>query len=226
MVPVDAKGRPYVQCRWRVQPGLDDKECGEFLVGAESAWDHILKTHLGIMKDEHGRLKIDPDGDERYSCHWGACRRFESERGTKSSWTIARHVQTHLPDTTSKAKERQKANRTDADVRRERAELTKRWFNTQVDERRDAAGLPLASVLVLRNLARQLAKVDAGSEAGVAEEMRMKMGGGGAPKVEREGLVMETFAPVLEQLYYVMAYNGSLGDYITSLMTAIAAGGG
>jgi chromatin structure-remodeling complex subunit RSC9 len=34
-----------------------------------------------------------------------------------------------------------------------------RYYNTAVDEANDAAGLPLASVLVLRNLARQLGKL-------------------------------------------------------------------
>lgn len=230
-IPVDPRtGRADTKCRWRTQPAMDDTECDEFFRQPQDLWKHIMQTHLGIMTDsETNKPKIDPEGVS-YVCHWGNCDKFERDGETTSPWVISRHIGTHLPDASSKASLRQKANR-DGEDAKPLLKAEKRWLNTQEDEqsraanKREPAGLPLTSVLVLRNLARQLAKLDARSDAGVAQEMRMTMGGGGG-QVEREGLVARVFAPVREQLGFVLAYNSVLVEYTASLMKAISLGGG
>jgi chromatin structure-remodeling complex subunit RSC9 len=45
-------------------------------------------------------------------------------------------------------------------------------------------------------------------------------------KEDRVTWVQKTFGPVKEQLYFVMAHNLSLKDYLTGLFKSIAAGGG
>ena len=110
----------------------------------------------------------------------------------------------------------------------------KSFLNTQTDERNDAAGLPLASVLVLRNLVRQLPRVetpvprlDDSRQTNMTEAYEPK---GTRYKSEAEengeiGWVERLFAPVKEQLYFVMAYNMTLREYIVSVTRALAAAG-
>lgn len=231
-LPVDAKGKPYIKCLWRVpasapangvdkMDGMDGPaaasatktECGEWRAKPREMWEHIVQAHLSIMRDENGKYKIDPDVDNerRYECRWGSCRRFAASTGSAETnpTIVSRHVQTHLPDSSGSAARREKRDVSPTDTDSAPASAPKTWLNTQTDERNDAAGLPLASVLVLRNLARQMAKI------------------GGSVEIEEEsGWVRRVFAPVKEQLYFVMALNQSLREYISGLIRAIAAGGG
>jgi chromatin structure-remodeling complex subunit RSC9 len=69
-------------------------------------------------------------------------------------------------------------------------------IQTAVDERKEAAGIPLSAVLVLRNLARNLVKTE-------AEEIAMKVEGG-------VSWVDKLFKPVERRLFEIMAHNHSL----------------
>lgn len=131
-----------------------------------------------------------------------------------------------------------------------------RYYNTSTDENNDAAGLALASVLVLRNLARQLGKLNPPSSvhevpdspththkrtySESSPEHRRTMGGK-KPRLsdaareahekeeqeaENAGWVLRVFAPVKEQLGFVMAHNLTLRNYMGPLFRAIAEGGG
>ncbi|KAF2468484.1 uncharacterized protein BDR25DRAFT_304921 [Lindgomyces ingoldianus] len=136
-----------------------------------------------------------------------------------------------------------------------------RYYNTAQDEQSDAAGLPLASVLVLRNLARQLGKLDPPKAPlniptspshkrtySEADPEQRRNTGAKKPRlsdaarvaaqreteeIEKEekeagttGWVPRVFAPVKEQLWFVMAHNLTLRNYMGGLFKAIAAGGG
>jgi len=102
-----------------------------------------------------------------------------------------------------------------------------RFMNTATDERNDAAGLPLASVLVLRNLARQMAKLDdAPQRDGAPSAPKVGRGDGDVEMEERDSWVRKVFAPVKDQLYFVMAHNLTLREHMVTLTKAIAAGGG
>ncbi|OCK77558.1 hypothetical protein K432DRAFT_427916 [Lepidopterella palustris CBS 459.81] len=109
------------------------------------------------------------------------------------------------------------------------APLSVKFMNTATDERNDAAGLPLASVLVLRNLARQMAKLEKPGESenvnGYATSRRGSEVTDGEEGIE-DSWVRRVFAPVKDQLYFVMAHNLTLREYMVSLTKAIAAGGG
>ncbi|KAF2642806.1 hypothetical protein P280DRAFT_275890 [Massarina eburnea CBS 473.64] len=140
-----------------------------------------------------------------------------------------------------------------------------RYYNTNTDEANDAAGLPLASVLVLRNLARQLGKLSPPSPIheltdspnsslhkrtySESNPEHRRSTGAKKPRLsdatreaERErdivrdeqdeqeaamaGWVPRVFAPVKEQLGFVMSHNLTLRNYMGPLFKAIAQGGG
>ena len=122
---------------------------------------------------------------QTYNCHWANCTHFPTD--TDSAFLAGQHVKTHLPDTSIKQAIHARHNRA-ADESRPSTSSAQpsgagyssilgssnryasspstanlapnfRYFNTATDEANDAAGLPLSSVLVLRNLARQLNKI-------------------------------------------------------------------
>lgn len=121
---------------------------------------------------------------QTYNCHWANCSHFATD--TDSAFLAGQHIKTHLPDTSVKQAIHARHNRAAEDSRPttssahtsntngntlgsssrytsndKSASLVPnfRYFNTATDEANDAAGLPLSSVLVLRNLARQLNKI-------------------------------------------------------------------
>lgn len=199
--PVDAKGRPYMQCSWHLD---DDSTCGEFAQQAKSMWEHVISMHLGMSKDLAGKWDIAQQDTRRYSCHWSNCKRFQAGGKATTAFAVGMHLKTHLPDSSDRAHVRSKHNR--AEGREEHAGGEARtWLqrNTQTDERNDAAGLPLTSALILRNLARNLPKTTTGLTPG------------------REDIVWQTFAAVHDQLYFVMAHNQSLREYLPTLTQAL-----
>jgi chromatin structure-remodeling complex subunit RSC9 len=134
---------------------------------------------------------VAPSKPQTYNCHWAGCTHFPTD--TESAFLAGQHVKTHLPDTSVKQAIHTRHNRTAEESRpstssaqfssagygdsfdsanryalsNNSASLAPnfRYFNTATDEANDAAGLPLSSVLVLRNLARQLNKIPPPSEA-------------------------------------------------------------
>lgn len=120
-----------------------------------------------------------------YNCRWAGCAHFPTD--TDSAFLAGQHVKTHLPDTSIKQAIHARHNRAADDSRPSTSSAQTstigyssalgsgnrytpinnsaflapnfRYFNTATDEANDAAGLPLSSVLVLRNLARQLNKI-------------------------------------------------------------------
>lgn len=183
----------------------------------------------------------------RYNCYWGGCTHFDPVTGSASAYEVGQHLKTHLPDASSKSAQRQKHNRTPSNstlltisaqlnyaqmqstgmglgLSNPQPQPSLKWMNTATDERSDAAGLPLASVLVLRNLARQMAKLEGPGEP---VDRRVSISSDGSIQGEEgDSWVKRVFAPVKDQLYFVMAHNITLREYMVSLNKAIAAGGG
>ncbi len=217
-VPVDGRGRPYIRCMWQLAE--TGAECGAFAQSRVATWEHVLTTHVGVQRNaETGKFdnSMAEDLGTRLVCRWAGCGRFAKAGDEPSVYAFAMHLKTHLPNddigTVSKTSRSSRLSIERGGVpdggRRPSSELRLFW-NTQTDERNDAAGLPLASILVLRNLARLLPKVE--STASLAEETE-------------GGLVHQIFGPVKERLFFVMAHNLSLREYLVSLMGAIAAAG-
>ena len=225
-VAVDRHGRPYMRCLWQVSKAANSNamqngngngtvsagqtECGEPVLRPKDMWDHVLTAHFGIAKTDDGKFKVDPDESRSYECHWGSCTKYRASKEEKKLHTVVRHVQTHMPEHGMMSATRARHNRSTDSVEDQLNPSVKRayngeptnftFMNTQTDERKDAAGLPLLSVLVLRNLARQMAKVDARSN----------------PK--DGGWVRRVFEPVKDRLLFVMAYNHSLVQWINLLL--------
>ena len=224
-VPLDLKERPYSRCLW--QPRGQDR-CGQFFLKPKHMYDHISTSHLLIPRTSEGKWEFSavlPTPD-LLDCHWAGCLHFSRfAPGTKPSpFEVGMHVKTHLPDVSRKAALRAKHNRTpatatmipgqartmrlDPEHGREASYTYQVWHNTAVDERGEAAGLPLTSVLVLRNLARNIPKAEGLVMNGVA-------GGVGE---DREGTMEKLFGPLRQRLLFVMAHNRPLVGFVADLM--------
>lgn len=210
---MDPKGKRFMKCRWI----LDDAagvECREFAQTAHRMWEHVVGTHLGVQKDGEGNYDFANMDGKGFQCRWAGCRHFEHEPDPVSPFTVGMHVKTHMPDSSAMQYQRSKHNVSSLedglDAKVANGTTTRSWStsNTFVDERFDATGLPLTSVLVLRNLARNIPRTTAARGAGERKDGEM-------------GPVQALFAPVKAQLYFVMAYNRSLGDYLSSLIKLI-----
>lgn len=233
LIPVDAQGHEFMRCLWHLDDG---SECGEFSQRPKDMWEHVVSAHLGLVKDGTGKYDFTSLDGRTYVCHWSGCTRFSSQPAAASSFAVGMHLKTHLPDSSERAYHRSKHNRSTQDE--EMFDVTigevvvssnalvagtsstpharpTTWStkNTAIDERADASGLPLTSALVLRNLIRNIPGTEAAG--GDAEQ-------GGE---EEEALVWRILAPVKEQLFFVMAYNQSLREYLPALTKALEVGG-
>ncbi|KAI9666056.1 MAG: Chromatin structure-remodeling complex protein rsc9 [Bathelium mastoideum] len=227
-LPIDPKGRTYSRCQWRIgaptqasatdgeKADSADAQCEEFARDSQMMWRHVLDDHLKIPRKEDNKYELHVQGDRKYECRWANCKHFP--QGTKSPFEAGMHVKTHLSDASKQASQRNKFNRfttSEADSSSQKRDnvVPKTWLNTQTDERSDAAGLPLTASLILRNLARLLAKI----EVSLPDQQ--------SSKTEDGEWVRYVFSPVKEQLFYVAAFNWNLRDYISSLTQAIANAG-
>lgn len=239
-LPMDPKGRIYARCLWN--PTGAAKPCGEFLLTPKQTWDHVVSTHLRLPRRDDGHYAIPAaDAAQKYHCHWASCRHFAPTNGSESPYEVGLHVKTHLPDTSPKALLRQSHNRSlprsagpnagagtagaeadDPDLGgRDPQYLHQTWLHTAVDERGDAAGLPLTSVLVLRNLARNLAKVG----SAVVMLANGEDGAETAGIAEPDGWMERLFGTVRGGLWFVMAHNRMLAGYVADLMAVVEGGG-
>ncbi|MCJ1356631.1 MAG: Chromatin structure-remodeling complex protein rsc9 [Icmadophila ericetorum] len=174
-------------------------------------------------------------------CHWADCRHFTRTRVTHSLYALGMHVKTHLPDSSTKNELRAKYNRTvpeasasengttshenrgfvdDIDINGREAEYEyQTWFNTIVDDRGDAAGLPLTAVLILRNLARNIPKAVGAVDYNVGGKGGVEISAEG-----KEGWLDQFFSPGRAKLWYVMAHNRSLTGYVEGLINVVESG--
>ena len=184
-------------------------------------------------------------GGQLFDCHWAGCRHFVAAQKTNSAYEIGMHIKTHLPDASRMAAVRAKHNHsiplspvvsgmkahsmTNGNVVASVEEIPddhsldgrpptysyQTWHNTAVDERGDAAGLPLTSVLVLRNLARNIPKAAIGIEHPVSINQ--------APPGSQEWMD-RLFSPLRGRLWFVMAHNRPLAGYVGDLMSVVERG--
>jgi chromatin structure-remodeling complex subunit RSC9 len=238
-IPVDLRGRPYLKCLWRTPapttngyaPGAEkpkDSECDFSVMKADEMWVHVMSVHFNLHKDkETGKydlsaaVKQETNGDvtmggsdgpaplpvkKSWSCHWGGCKKIREISDLKP---VLKHVATHLPDTSIQAPIHKIHN-----VPPERVEVSTKkvpysWITTATDEKGEATGLPLASILVLRNLARQMGKVDDAERAAGGRQHKF---------------VEKCFGPVRERVGWVGAWNRSLREYMSPLEFLIEKG--
>ena len=181
-VPIDLKGRAYMSCLWATGPRTI---CGTFHPKPENLFIHIMQNHLGVTQ-ENGKWEFEKARRQykasktKFNCEWAGCKHFASSKGTDSPYKVAVHMKTHLPDHSDMAEERAQHNTF------KRRKISKnplhdvleyhigqdmpaeyqtfKWRNTLMNQRGEAAGLPLTAVLVLRNIARTIPKAGSGGE--------------------------------------------------------------
>jgi len=194
-IPVDPQGEEYQKCLWATHHG----PCGDFFGSPESMYQHILKTHLNAVQKEDGKFE---NRECDYICLWDRCQRFKTAPATKLA-QIAAHIKIHLPPKPSESVKDgsdivgpppAKKMKPSYIIPPKKIAFT--WQPTPYDERRDATGIPLSAVLVLRNLARNIPKTE-------AEE--------NALKVDGEAHWMDKlFKPVEPRLFEIMVHNKTL----------------
>ncbi|KAI9844254.1 MAG: Chromatin structure-remodeling complex protein rsc9 [Thelocarpon superellum] len=202
-LPMSPDGQVYERCTWRV---AEKTACGAFALTAEGMWRHILDDHLHVPKHPDGRYDSTEQPDRRYLCRWGSCHAYARE-GTTKAMSVAMHIKMHLPDPKRKPGDRPVKG---PNAAQEAEYQTQVHYNTAVDERGDAAGLPLTAALVLRNLARNMPK-----------ERGEPPGEGGTGTGTGCVSMRDLFAPVLPQLWYVFAHNRPLAGYMADLVATV-----
>lgn len=234
-VPLDPKGRSASRCLWKT-PGSGP--CGEFFLKARHMFDHIAYSHLGIDRrpDNTWNFESTPRAAQRSSdCFWANCQHYSRTGSVPSPYELGMHIKTHLPDGTNKALWRNKNNRTPANQSllpgkgtngfmtpsgplsldpAQGREATYNYYmyqNTAVDELGNAAGLPLTSVLVLRNLARNIPKAVGLMDLNNPDSMRIQY-------------MAEFFEPLRDRLSFVVAHNRPLAGYVSDVMGLVEKG--
>lgn len=274
----DVDGKDLVKCNWRTNPAdvvqehiaifaiENGKECGEFFSNGPKLWEHILSSHLKVPKKApatvNGNTTQPPqstsnvaafdfaaaDPSLSYNCKWSSCSRQLSDHNLPVALALqARHINTHLPDTGALAEQKLQNQHNSNDVE-EPVPSNRIWYRTMADERNEAAGLPLGSALVLRNIARGVRKMapsenGAAATAAAVEERAHPADDGEQPHRDGEDdelavtmpespipasaeLMKKIFDPIRDKLFFAMAHNPTLKDHLTAVLCAISAGGG
>lgn len=169
-----------------------------------------------------------------YRCRWAGCQRTSAdfgEAGAKVPRTLlfARHIQTHLPDTSHARASSEDGVKREA----EGAGGEKVCYRTLEDERGDAAGVSLGAALVLRNLAKFMPQsLPAGSHGrhggmrGAGGQRSVNgAGGSGGEEGGEGGMMGRVFGEeVRERLFFALTHGKPIGGYVGSVLRAIARG--
>ena len=236
--PINESGRPLEKCFWH-PPGAD-RPCGEFKMNAEDMFDHIIEKHVGVMRDSSDRWDVADakanavSQQHRFRCDWARCQHFTEHNGTQDLVALGMHIKTHLPDaglasTLHGRSHKRKHSYEDnvavingatalEDVNVHGHEARSRamsYRDTWFDTGKNLAGLPLTSVLVLRNLARNIPR----ALTGQMDEKQPVV----ATPLSRETMT-QLFTPVLPRLHQALAHNRSLAVNLYDLLEVIEKG--
>jgi chromatin structure-remodeling complex subunit RSC9 len=226
-VPIDFRGRPYVKCMWNipVKPSTETtpplngpealhKDCDVWFSpsNAEEMWNHIVEVHLEVPRDSENSKKFNDSSlkgsGRKFACLWTGCSRFP-DPGIEDAHKICMHVKNHLPDSGPGAVARAKYTK-DPNEPISAPKLDTYYLNTAIDEQGHPIGLPLSGMLVLRNLARQMLKLDE-----VAKAAEGKAEG---------SLIERHFALHRERIFEIMTYNYSLRNYAPEFVKYVSKG--
>lgn len=196
--PLDFRGQEYSKCLWKNSSGIT---CGSYFMSPTPLYEHVIKAHLAGVKLTDGKFD-NTDVTKEYACFWGDCQRFHDKHALKLH-LIASHVKTHLPATPKSTANGEEIG-TDGPPPAKRMKpsylipadkIRVTSVYTAMDDRREAAGVPLSAVLVLRNLARNIPKTEAEDFA-----------------VKEDGIswIDRLFKPVEPRLFEVLAHNKAL----------------
>ncbi|THW92751.1 hypothetical protein D6D15_02888 [Aureobasidium pullulans] len=241
------------------------KECGEFFLDGQKLMEHILISHLKVPTKAptaiNGDIPQPPqstskrvafdfasvDSSLSYSCKWSSCSRQATGPSLPVSIAmLARHIYTHLPDTSPLTEQRRQHQRDSKDGE-DPVPSHRIWYRTITDERGDPAGLPLGSALVLRNIARGVRKMAPNDNAAAAApaSAEEKAPAADGEQSHRDGeddegsvsmpelpvpasaeLMKKIFDPIRDKLFFAFAHNPVLSSQLSAVIRAITAGGG
>lgn len=250
-VPVDFEGREYTACGWNTTTaeGVAGR-CGEFFMGGEELFNHVLTEHVKAKKNEGGKFENE---ERHFTCRWKDCERYFDPTLMKLN-TFASHFKIHLPQQVSSSTMTSDltisgANgatngthaRSPTQEKKQPAWLvpaktkTWEWIQGPMDERGDASGIPLSAVLVLRNLARNIPKTESEEtlrEETKAEREKNRPNGHDAMDIDSDeedsdedahvGYRELLFKPVERELWALFAENKSLASYLSDLMPMLS----
>ncbi|KFY77188.1 hypothetical protein V499_03351, partial [Pseudogymnoascus sp. VKM F-103] len=178
--PVDLTGRPYQKCQWTTPTpdGTGTRPCGGFFMEPAEMFEHIFSHHLRVPKTASLSPSPQPTGVEgatetapaepkpaktetekftneegTYRCLWPGCTKFRNPTLIRPA-QLAAHIKIHLPPPSPPSDSLKHPSWVSP-----ASTQSFSFLSTAVDERGDAAGIPLTAVLVLRNLARNLRRV-------------------------------------------------------------------
>ena len=218
-VPVDTTGRPYLRCLW-TPPG--QSRCGQFFMGSKNMWDHIIGQHFKLSKDADGDWDVSTVGPERLDCHWGGCRRFAKAREDPTVRAVGDHIKgAHMPHEppTARVFDQYSTQRSEAEVIASGIDQPAVYrtitnYPTAVNERGEATGLPLTSLYVLRNIARNIPKAFTLLQEGPSFNEN-------GPKKDSRGWVKRLFGSPRWQFFNVIAVNAPMAEHVTDLLCIV-----
>ncbi|KAK5136739.1 hypothetical protein LTR08_002035 [Meristemomyces frigidus] len=165
-----------------------------------------------------------------YRCRWASCRRHSPEfaspisSGISRTALFARHVQTHLPETSStRSQHNLKPTSGRTSVGGERVTL-----KTLQDEKGDAAGVALSAALVLRNIAKFMpVTVGAALPERLAGPQATNGNGKLGGVMEGSELMERVFDnEVRDRLFHAMTHGRPIHNYVGSMLRAIGRNSG
>ena len=231
--PVDSKGHAYNRCQWRTPGG---GQCTEFALKAKHMFEHIAHAHFGARRKVDGTWDL-VSASNHYKrpddCYWSNCRHFSrKDSHSPSLLELGVHVKTHLPDNSSKSAARQRYNRTQANQTSVSAgaknasdgvpdfdpdkgkDATYKYLtfqNTNIDEYGNPFGIPFNSIMILRNVARNVPRAVALSHRSDEDHERKRW--------------METLlVPLQDRLLYILAHNRALVSHVSDVVAWIEKG--
>ena len=235
--PLDMHGRTYMRCLWRKPnstTSAKEDPCGHFVQKPHQLYEHIAKQHLGIPSKDDGTWDLEAASKKSFDhsdCFWSECRHFAwKKKASPSPYQLAMHIKTHLGDSSKKALIRQYNNRTPAtqtskptgsvtdldEEGRRAAYLELRWTDTLTDEQHNPIGIPLMSLLLLRNVARNIPRAAA----------RITYENVTAPDIEEEGSrqLKNIFMPLWGRLSHIATYNRIMTRHVYGVLSIIQKG--
>ncbi|KAK7206125.1 hypothetical protein BZA70DRAFT_255873 [Myxozyma melibiosi] len=149
-VPLSLKGELFISCQWDMG---GNTRCSGSYPSVQDLFLHILAVHVPPPR---GAAK-----PEIYYCKWLNCTKFDPE-GCTDRRKVAAHITTHIPDPQDNKPKpfRDRLNPSAAAghvtsldaINSQKLVFVNKL--TVVDEKGEATGIPLTSVLILRNIAR------------------------------------------------------------------------
>ncbi|KZL78534.1 RSC complex subunit RSC9 (arid/bright DNA binding domain-containing protein) [Colletotrichum tofieldiae] len=206
--PVGIDGEVFLRCLWDSASGRPNEKCGHFFGNKEAMWNHVVKVHLKLTRNEQGGFD---NKEEEIRCRWADCTKYPKPTKMKLA-LMGHHLQTHccqIFNGIAINEKKAQAGPQPSDNLVVHFEETA----TAPDEQNpsappQAAGIPLSAVLILRNIARNVVKTPAQEDLLKLHELGGEAGGWN----ER------LFRTVLPRLYEVMTENRVLRPHVFSLI--------